>query len=120
MPQTITNLTGDGVVDDLYDVTLALPDAGTAVTIIGRIVPMGTTTNVTITGSPLAIPAAPASGSVFYNIQVDSVTGLATVQQSTVADPAAITGTAKIVFRQILTPTSTDPALVSSSTPDTA
>jgi len=118
MPLTITNITGDGVFDDLFAVTLTLPDTGTAVSIDGQVRPLGGAF-VAVTGSPLAIPAAPAAGSVFYNVQVDTVTGAATVQQSTTADPAPISGTARVVFRQTLVPASTDPALTLSSTPDT-
>jgi len=118
MPLTITNQSGDGATATLLDVTLQLPDSGTAVQIIGRVQTVGTTGAV-ITGSPLAIPAAPAAGSVFYNIQVDSVTGVATVQQSPAADPPPISPTALVVFRQTLVPTSIDPALTPEATPDT-
>lgn len=119
MAMTITNQTGDGAVADLLDVTLTLPDTGTSMGIFGRVQVVGAAA-VAITGSPLAIPAAPASGSVFYNVQVDSGTGAATVQQSTVADPTPISSASRVVFRQTLVPTSTNPALVASSTPDTA
>ncbi len=118
MPLSITSQTGDGMVADFVDVSLALPDSGTAVQVTGRVQPINGT-SVNVSGGPLAIPAAPASGSVFYNVQVDSVSGVATVQQSTTADPAAISGTARVVFRQTLTPASTDPATTPESTPDT-
>jgi len=118
MPLTITNQSGDGVTANLLDVTLQLPDSGTAVGIIGRVQAVGAPAAV-ITGSPLAIPATPAAGSVFYNIQVDSVSGAATVQQSPAADPAPISPTALVVFRQTLVPTSIDPALTPEATPDT-
>ena len=119
MPMTITNQTGDGAVADLLDVTLTLPDSGASMGIFGRVQVVGAAA-VVITGSPLAIPIAPAAGSVFYNVQVDSGTGAATIQQSTVADPAPITPASRVAFRQTLVSTSTDPALVPSSTPDTA
>ncbi len=118
MPLTITNITGDGVFDDLFAVTLTLPDTGTVVAIDGRVQPIAGA-SVAVTGSPLAIPAAPTTGSVFYNVQVDTVTGLATVQQSTTADPVPISASARVVFRQTLVLSSTDPALTPSSTPDT-
>jgi len=118
MPLTITNQSGDGATATLLDVTLQLPDSGTAVQIIGRVQTVGAAP-VVISGGPLAIPTAPAAGSVFYNIQVDSVTGVATVQQSPAADPAPISPTALVVFRQTLAPSSTDPALTPEATPDT-
>jgi len=59
------------------------------------------------------------SPEVRYNVQVDSGTGAATVQQSTTADPAPISPTSLVVFRQTLGTTSTDPALTPEATPDT-
>ncbi len=118
MPLTVTNQSGDGATATLLDVTLQLPDTGTVVAISGRVQVVGSAV-AGITGSPLAIPAAPAAGSVFYNIQVDSVTGVASVQQSAAADPLPISPTALVVFRQTLVPTSTDPALTPEATPDT-
>ena len=118
MPLTITNQTGDGATVDFEDYSIQLPDAGTAVQITGRIQKVGGA-SLTVTGSPLTIPAAPGSGSIFYNIQVDTTTGAATVQQSTSADPAAINANSRVVFRQVLGTTSTDPATTPESTPDT-
>ncbi len=117
MSLTVTNQTGDGVLDDLFNVVVTLPDTGTAVQLDGYVQPVGGP-SVNITGGPLTIPTAPASGSVFYNIQVDSVAGAASVQQSTTADPAPVTGTSRVVFRQTLTSSVTDPALGAESTPD--
>jgi len=114
---TITNQTGDGVLDDLFNTVVTLPDTGTAVQIDGYVRPVGGPP-VNVSGSPLTIPNAAGAGSVFYNIQVDSVTGVATVQQSTTADPPPVTAAARVVFRQTLTPSSVDPALVPESTPD--
>ena len=118
MPLSITSQTGDGLSADFFDVSLALPDSGTSVAVTGRVQPVNGA-SVNVSGGPLAIPAAPAAGSVFYNVQIDSASGVATVQQSTTADPAPISGTARVVFRQTLTPTSTDPATTPESTPDT-
>ncbi len=118
MSLTVTNQSGDGATATLLDVTLQLPDTGTVVGIIGRVQMVGNPA-VTVTGTPLAIPVAPATGSVFYNVQVDSGTGVATVQQSTTADPAPISQTALVVFRQTLGTTSTDPATTPEATPDT-
>ena len=117
MPLTITNQSGDGVTADLLDVSLQLPDSGTSVTLSGRVVVKGGAGQA-ITGSPLTMPTAPATGSVFWNVQVDSISGAATVQQSTTADPAPISSTNRVVFRQTLTPTSNDAATTPESTPD--
>ena len=118
MPLTVINQTGDGTVAALIDTAVTLPDSGSVVQIDGRVTPPGGAT-VQVTGSPLTMPAAPGSGQIFWNIQVDTGTGAASVQQSTTADPAPISGTALVVFRQTLGATSTDPALTAASTPDT-
>jgi hypothetical protein len=118
MPLTATNTTGDGVTADFINTSITLPDSGTALPIVGRVQAKGAASTV-ITGSPLAMPAALGSGSVYWNVQVDVTTGAATVQQSTVSDPAAINGNNRVVFRQTLVPASTDPALVGDATPDT-
>lgn len=117
MPLTTSNYSGDGVNTVKVDTYIQLPDSGTAVNVAGSVQAVGSPA-VAITGSPLTMPAAPASGSIFWNIQVDTGTGAATVQQSTTADPAPISTTAVVIFRQTLTSTSTDPALVGSATPD--
>lgn len=118
MSLTVSNQSGDGVTADFIEVYVQLPDAGTSVLITGRIQAVGAA-SVSVSGSPLTIPAAPAAGSVFYNVQVDSVAGLATVQQSTVADPAPINAASRVVFRQVLVPASVDPAVTPEATPDT-
>lgn len=118
MPLTIINQSGDGSTATLLDVQLQLPDSGTSVPVVGRVKTVAGAAQ-TVTGSPLAIPAAPASGSIFYNVQVDTTTGAATVQQSTTADPAPINANNVVVFRQTLISTSTDPATTAASTPDT-
>ena len=118
MPLTVSNTTGDGVTSTLIDLDIELPDAPGTLLIAGSVTPVGQAA-VAVTGGPLAIPAAPASGSVFYNVQVNTSTGVASVQQSTTADPA-VQANSIVAFRQTLAPTSTDPALVPESTPDTA
>ncbi|GAC1375204.1 MAG: hypothetical protein NVSMB4_03210 [Acidimicrobiales bacterium] len=118
MPLTVTNQSGDGFTADLLDVSVQLPDSGTSVPVSGRVAAKGAAGQA-ITGSPLTMPAAPASGSVFWNVQVDVTSGAATVQQSTTADPAPINANNRVVFRQTLTSTSTDAATTPASTPDT-
>ena len=118
MPLTASSQTGDGLTADFIDVDLTLPDSGTSVAVSGRVQPISGV-SVNVSGSPLTMPAAPASGSVFWNVQVDMVTGLATVQSSVSADPVPLSLTARIVLRQTLTPASTSAALTPESTPDT-
>ena len=117
MSLTASNQSGDGVTADFFDTYVQLPDSGTVVLIIGRVQVVGGP-SVNVTGSPLAMPAAPAAGSTFWNIQVDSTSGAATVQQSVSADPAPINANNRVVFRQTLSPTSTDAATTPESTPD--
>jgi hypothetical protein len=119
MPLSITNTTGDGVNDIFVQTTLELPDSGTSVTISGTVKKPGLSAQ-SVTGSPLTMPSAPGSGSIFWNVQVDLTSGAATVQQSTSADPPPINGNNFVVFRQTLVPGNTDPATVATDqTPDT-
>lgn len=118
MPVTASSQTGDGIVADFVDFDLVLPDAGTAVAVSGRVQPVGGA-SVNVSGSPLTMPTAPASGSTFWNVQVDMLSGLATAQSSPTADPAPVSLSARVVFRQTLSTTSTNPALTPESTPDT-
>lgn len=119
MPMTISNYSGDGTSSVNIDSYIQLPDSGTSVLVAGSVNPVGTSGALTITGSPLTMPAAPGSGSIFWNIQVDTTTGASTVQQSTSSDPVAIDGNNVVIFRQTLISTSTNPALTPSSTPNT-
>lgn len=118
MALTISNYTGDGVTAPKLDTFVQLPDSGTNVLISGSVTPIGGP-QVPITGSPLTMPTAPASGLTYWNIQADTGTGTATVQQSTTADPTLISATSVLVMSQTLTPTSTDPATSGDATPDT-
>lgn len=114
MPMTITNFT-DG--EDKINCQIQLPDSGSAVQIQGEVL-KGGLSPVQISGSPLTAPSPPGSGSIFWNIQVEGQTGVASVQQSTSADPPLNTLTSLIVFRQTLVSTSSDLAQTPSSTPD--
>lgn len=117
MATTFSNHTGDGLLDDLISTSIELPDTGTTLNLSGSVQAVGATL-VTITPATLAMPAAPASGSIFWNVQVDKGSGVATVQQSTSADPAPLANN-EVVLRQTLGTTSTDPALTPVVTPDT-
>lgn len=107
MPLTVQNRSGDGVHDVSIDSVVQLPDAGSSVIVNGTVQQVGVAP-VAITGSPVTAPAVPGSGSTFWNIQVDAITGAATVVTSSVSDPAAALSsdgvTPKVViFRQTLT-----------------
>ena len=124
MPLTITNRSGDGINDAFIDTFVQLPDAGSSVAVGGTI--RATAGALTaLTGSPLTAPAVPGAGSTFWNIQVDAITGAATVQQSTVADPAPLLSSdgvtpQVVIFRQTLTFGTSGASLPgdTSSTPD--
>lgn len=118
MPLTASNYSGDGVTTNKVDTYVQLPDSGTTVPVQGSVTLIGGGP-APITGSPLTMPTAPGSGSIFWNIQVDGTTGAATVQQSTTADPAPINGNNVVVFRQTLLAGSTDPAIAGGASPDT-
>jgi len=118
MPLSISNMAGDGVTDDKLALSIVLPDTnGGAVTFSGSVQAKGGTPQ-NVTGSPLTLPAAPASGSIFLNVQVDVTTGAATLQQSTVAMPVAINASNRIVYSMTLTPTNTTASLDAGVTPD--
>ena len=107
MPLTIQNRSGDGVHDVFIDSIVQLADAGNSVIVSGTVQQVGGA-QVAITGSPVTGPGVPGSGSNFWNIQIDAITGAATVVNSTTADPAPALSsdgvTPKVViFRQTLT-----------------
>jgi hypothetical protein len=118
MPLTISNWTGDGIVDPNIATAIELPDSGSSILITGTVTATGGT-RTSVTGSPLTAPSPPGSGSIFWLIQVHTGTGAATIKQSTVSMPAA-DATNVVVFQQTLVPSSTDEALVATDvTPDT-
>ena len=119
MGLTIGTITGDGVTAPIINTNVELPDAGTVVGISGYVQAIGGKP-VDVTGTTVTMPAAPGSGSTFWNIQVDTVTGATTVQTSASADPGPVAASTLTIFRQRLDAGQTDPALVTTdSTPDT-
>ena len=119
MSLNIQYLEGDGVNDDKYQLLIAIPDTnGGNLTVDGTIQLVGQSA-MTIPQSSLAMPAAPGSGSIYWNIQVDGNSGIANIQQSTIGFPAPLTPTCRVVFNQQLTSANTDPAIdPAASTPD--
>lgn len=83
---TIGNYTGDGVVADLIDLDLTLPDSGTSIVISGRVQRVGQTIQA-MTGSPLSAPVVPGSGYTGWIIQVDYTTGAASMKAASNAIP---------------------------------
>lgn len=125
MPLTIINRSGDAVHDTFLDTVVVLPDSGGSVSVSGAVQPAGAGALVPITGSPLTAPSVPGSGSTYWNIQVDAITGAASVQQSNSADPAALLSSdgvtpQAVIFRQTLAAGSSSSSLDAdtSSTPD--
>lgn len=120
MSLNIQYVEGNGISDDRLQLIISLPDAnaGTAM-IVGSVQPAQG--GSVLVNASIVLPAAPGAGSIFYNLQVDSVSGQATLQQSTVAQPPAISATSRIVFNQVMTATTLDPAYnPTSTTPDSA
>jgi hypothetical protein len=103
---SVREVGGDGVSTDLVDVTMALPNAnGGLLTIEGKVRKVGQTLNI-ITGSPLSLPRAPLSGSIYYVVQVDyssntATSGVVSIKQSTSGYPSADASN-MIVFQQQL------------------
>ncbi len=120
MPLSISNLTGDGVTDDHIAVAVSLPDINAGNLLLSGSVQAKGAAPQNVTGSPIALPAAPAAGSIFLNVQVDVTTGAATLQQSAVAAPAPINPNNRIVYGMTLLPSNTSPALDAGTTPDPA
>lgn len=117
MPLTISNTTGDGIVTDYLDCDIELADSGMQVLIAGSIQAAGGA-KLAISGSPLTAPSAPGSGFIYWIIQVNTTTGVATIKQSTSSMPSADAGN-DIVFQQTLGVGNTDSALVATdTTPD--
>lgn len=116
MPLTVSNTTGDGINTIYIQCSIELPDSGQTVNVTGMVQAPGQAA-VPITGSPLTMPPAPGSGSTYWNIQVNTTSGVASVQQSSSSDPPALASNV-VIFRQTLVPSSGDPALTPDSTPD--
>lgn len=109
MPLTISNYPADNT----FMSSIQLPDSGTSILVTGALNP-STPGEVGFTGSPVTSPVAPASGSVYWLIEVNTTTGALDMQQSTTGFPANNAGCITI-FQQTLMPTNTDPALVPTS-----
>ena len=118
MPITISNSTGDGVMSPRIDTDIELPDTGTGVSVVGTVTPAGGAT-VSVTGSPVAAPATPATGLVYWAIEANLTTGALAVIQSTTGAPTVDAGCI-ILFLQTLAPGQTSDTLAGAdSTPDT-
>jgi len=122
---TITNQTVAGEPNADFSIMsqILLPDAGTVLVVTGSAAAPGKPW-VAITGSPLVLPLIPGAGSTFWNIQIDAITGAASVQTSAVADPPPLLSSDGatpqiVIFRQTLVAAeSADYAIDPSATPD--
>ena len=120
MPLTIAYLEGNGVADNQIAIALTLPDTnGGQLRVEGAVTPAGGTQQI-VGPTNLTLPAAPGSGSIYLNVQVDVTSGVATLQQSTVSAPAPINGNNVIVYSMTLTSTITVDSLDAGVTPDSA
>lgn len=126
MPLTISYREGDGVNDDLIAMNIQLPDTNGGNANVGGVIQAAGASADTVNAT-LALPAAPVSGSIYFNIQVDPYVagGNPSVQQSITTSPAALASgdsnpahLQRIVYSQTLTSTTIDPALDAGSTPD--
>lgn len=129
MGVTVQYVEGNGVQDDQLAISVQLPDAnGGNLIVAGVVQPTGGASD-SLTPTTIAMPAAPATGSIFLNVQVDPyiVGGTPTIQQSIAAPPAALPSAdaisghvMRIVYSETLTSTSTNPADTGGITPDPA
>ena len=113
MGLTVTNATADG----LLQASVSFPDSGTTVKVDGHIRQNTNEPGVDFTGSTVTIPAAPGSGSIYYIIQVNPITGEPKVKESTSAMPEPDAGWV-VLTQQTLTSTTTDPATDQVTTSD--
>ena len=114
----IQYIEGNGTTDDRLQLIIALPDANGGTATVTGSVQQATQLAVSVNAS-LALPAAPGSGLIFYNLQVDLVSGVVTVMQDPAVFPQPVSPTARVIFNQVLSPSNIDPAYdPNSSTPD--
>lgn len=133
MGLTISYLEGNGSTDDQLSLTISLPDAGSSIYVEGY-VQLAPIPNPPINGQSqpptvqprqtiaqtVTAPPAPASGSTFYNVQVDGATGVVSVLSSPTASPAPANTTSRVIFSQVLIPSTVDLATDADVTPDPA
>lgn len=91
MPKSIIDTTGDGVIVPYVQFALTLAAAGAPIQGEGNVTPIGGSL-VPLTGFPLTAPATPASGFVYWILQVNTTSGLCSIKQSTIAPPVADAG----------------------------
>ncbi len=119
MPLTASVTSGVLGATNFWDLDLEVPDGNAGNLLIGGTVTALNGATLNVSGSPLAMPAAPGSGILYVNVQIDVTTGIAVMQSSATADPALVSGNAEVVYRTQLTSTTLDPALDSTqATPD--
>jgi hypothetical protein len=120
MPLSISYFEGTGVSDNQIAVAVTLPDTnGGSLVVEGGVIPAGGASQK-VGPTTLTLPAAPGSGSIYLNVQVDVTSGVATLQQSTTAPPVAINGNNVIVYSMTIPAGVSDDALDAGVTPDPA
>jgi hypothetical protein len=107
---SVTELSVDGVATDLISLRISIPNvAGGDLVVEGFLRRVGQPApGVAVTGGQLKMPGTPPSGSIFWVLQIDYLSGLASIKTSTSSYPSA-DATAMIVFSQTLTSSTTNP-----------
>jgi hypothetical protein len=114
VPKVIQIVEGDGVTDDAYALTIALPDTNGGNALIGGTMQAKGLALVTVSAAD-TLPSAPASGLLYFNLQIDPITGGVAVQQSTTAEPPPYLASdgvnvCRLIYADVLAPTSTNPS----------
>ena len=88
MPMQLAIRTGDGINTTLVDAVVVLPDSGHSYALSGVVKAPGLAAQA-ITGSPLTGPNNPGSGTITWQIVVDTTSGAASVIQTATATAPA-------------------------------
>jgi hypothetical protein len=109
VPKVIQVIAGDGVTSDAFDLTIALPDTNGGNATVGGTAQARGLALVTVSSAD-TLPAA-----LYFNLQLDPITGSVTMQQSPTGDPPAYLAAdginvCRIIYADVLSPTSTNPS----------
>ena len=127
MPKTVSYNEGDGALDDKLAINVQIPDVNGATVLVGGNVSIPGGIPLNSISASVVFPVAPASGVMYFNIQVDPYVagGNVTIQSSSASPPSPLasgdgngTHLQRIVYSDMLATTSLDPALDGGVTPD--
>ena len=106
MASTISDVSGDGVLTNLIQLNISLPDTnGGNIVVAGQVKAVAGLLQA-VAGA-VAFPVAPASGSIYFIVEVNLVNGVVALLQSTVSTPVPDANNI-MVLSDILTATTTD------------